>query len=246
MRKEFAKKVVLFILGLVVGGVLVFFWLTYLQRTTAEGRDFSYSVVSSTLRAENVAWKEYPQFRTVEFTLNGELVLTVPEGAQLSPEGLADAGTLTEEMRRTKTLGYGAERLVYDEVVYRFTEAVINANLPNVYEKEKDATYGYELAYTDGEQTIVYGYILPMCEEFHVCTKEETRYWEYPQSLEFGLLSLSRTYIKGDINSSMPVCPTVKLEKREDSYALTMINEGENRLLLNQCSIFFLTQGLRV
>lgn len=41
-------------------------------------------------------------------------------------------------------------------------------------------------------------------------------------------MSLSRTYIKGDIDSAMPICPTVKLEKDEDSYALTMINEGEN------------------
>lgn len=165
MKKAFVNKAMWFVLGLFLGGLLVFCGQAHLQSVSGEKRDFSYSVISSTLQAENIAWKEHPQFRTVEFTLSGELVLTMPKGARLSPEGLADAGTLTEEMRRTKALGYGTERLVYDEVVYRFAEAVINANLPNVYEKERDATYGYELAYKDGEQTIVYGYVLPMCEK---------------------------------------------------------------------------------
>lgn len=228
MKRGFMKKKVWFMLGVLVGGMLVYGLQFHMQKVMAERNDFFYSVVSSSLQAENITWKEYPQFRTVDFTLEGELVLTMPKGAQLMPEGLNDASALTEKKRESKKLGYGEQKLSFDEVTYYFDSVEIVANLPNVYEKEKDATYGYELSYADGSQTVVYGYILPMCEEFHVCTKEETRYWEYSQSLELGLLSLSRTYINGDITALMPICPAVKLEKSEDSYVLTITNGGEN------------------
>ncbi len=228
MKKRISILVV-FLLGIALGIIGSHLWQQKQEADKVEFTDFRYGVTNSTLLGTGVEWKEYPQFRTVDFHLHGELVVELPKGAVLTPEGLIDEASFKEVSREAKSVTNGESILEYDVVTYFFEEAQIKANLPNVYGALKDATYGYELACVTDTEIVVVGYIVPMCDEFHVCTKEQTANWEYPQNLEFGLLKLSRTYLDEDVAQNPQVAPGIVLERMEDTYDIILRNEGDEQ-----------------
>lgn len=218
---------VAFVAGVICGGLLMLIWYTGKEENKREYDSFQYGVVSSTLLGTGVEWKEYPQFRTVQLNLHGELVVELPHEAAITPDGLMDETTFKEISRKEKSVTDGTATLEYDEVVYLFENAQIKTNISNVYGTEKDATYGYELSCVTETDTIVVGYIVPMCNEFHVCTKEQTANWIYPQNLEFGFIKLSRTYLDKDVTKSARKFPGITVERKGDTYDLMIKNEGE-------------------
>lgn len=225
--KRRAGIFVAFLLGIALGTLGMSLWQKMLEEDRQEYEEFKYGVVSSTLLGTGVEWKEYPQFRTVEFNLQGELVLQLPKGAQLTPEGLAEEALFKEVSREAKRVTNGEITLQYDEVTYLFENAQISANLPNVYNAETEAVYGYELSCVTENEILVVGYIVPMCTEFHVCTKEQTAYWDYPQNLEFGLLKLSQTYLDKDVTKVAEKASGIVMERIEDTYDIALRNEGD-------------------
>lgn len=221
--------VIVFLAGVVLGILGSYLWQQRQEEKEKAYDEFKYGVVSSTLQGTDIRWAEYPQFRTVEFCLHGELVIELPEGAELVPEGLVDSATFGEVSRETKQVADGGNVLTYDKVTYLFENAQIKANLPNVYGELKDATYGYELSYVTENENMVMGYIVPMCNEFHVCSKEQTANWEYPQNLEFGLLKLSRTYLDKDVTRTAEEASGIVAERIEDTYDIILRNNGDTQ-----------------
>ena len=219
--------VIVFLAGVALGILGSCLWQQRQEEKERAYDEFKYGVVSSTLQGTDIRWAEYPQFRTVEFTLHGELVAELPEGAKLVPEGLVDSATFGEVSRETKQVADGANVLTYDKVTYLFENAQIKANLPNVYGELKDATYGYELSYVTENENMVMGYIVPMCNEYHVCSKEQTANWEYPQNLEFGLLKLSRTYIDKDVTRTAEEASGIVVERIENTCDIILRNNGD-------------------
>ena len=215
------------VIGIALGSSIMYVWQQKQEANKREFDSFEYGVVSSTLLGTGVEWKEYPQFRTVQLTLNGELVVELPRDAALTPEGLVDETTFKEVSRETKSVTDGVTTLEYDEVTYLFENAKIKANVANAYGAELDATYGYELSCVTKTDTIVVGYSVPMCNEFHLCTKEQTANWIYPQNLEFGFIKLSRTYLDKDVTKSAQKFPGITLERKGHTYDLIIKNEGE-------------------
>ena len=216
-----------FVVGALLGISATYVWHLKQEESKREFEMFEYGVVSSTLLGTGVQWKEYPQFRTVQFNLHGELVVVLPRGGEIVPDGLVDEAAFKEISRKTKSVTDGTTVLEYDEVTYLFERAQVKSNLANVYGAEKDATYGYELACVMENDTIVVGYIVPMCNEFHICSKEETAHWSYPQNLDFGLLKLSQTYPDKDVTQSVAQAEGIIVERIEDSYDITLRNEGD-------------------
>lgn len=226
MKKRISILVV-FLLGIGLGIIGSYLWQQKQEADKREFADFRYGVTSSTLLGTGVEWKEYPQFRTVDFYLHGELVVELPKGDGLTPEGLVEETSFREVSRESKRVTNGESILEYDVVTYFFEEAQIKANLPNVYGTLKDATYGYELACVTDTEILVVGYIVPMCDEFHVCTKEQTANWEYPQNPEFGLLKLSQTYLDKDVTKVAEKASGIVVERIGDTYDITLRNEGD-------------------
>lgn len=216
-----------FVVGIVLGSALMYIWQQKQEANKREYAEFEYGVVSGTLRGTGIEWKEYPQFRTVQFTLHGELIVELPQGAAIMPDGLMDENTCKEVSRKTKSVTDGTTTLEYDEVTYLFEKAQIKSNLKNACGVEEDAVCGYELTCVTETENIVVGYIVPMCDEFHVCTKEETVSWVYPQNLEFGYIKLSRTYLDKDVTKTALRFPGITVERKGDTYDLTIKNEGE-------------------
>lgn len=227
--REMKKRIgifVVFLAGVVLGMLGTYLWQQKQEVCRQEFAQFQYGVTNSTLQGTGVNWKEYPRFRTVEFRLHGELVVELPAGAHIEPEGLVDEAAFQEVSRETKRVTDGKSVLRYDVVTYLFENAQIEANLPNAYEALEDVTWGYELACVTESDTIVVGYIVPMCGEFHVCTKMQTANWEYPQNLEYGLLKLSRTYLDKDVTRTMEPAAGIVVERMKNSYDITIRNEG--------------------
>lgn len=225
MKRRFSVFIA-FLAGTLLGILGTYLWYQKLEADRLEFENFPYGVVSNTVVGTGVEWKEYPQFRTVELSLHGELVVELPKGGQLIPEGLVDETTFKEVSRKSGSGTDGENILEFEEVTYLFEKARIKANLPNVYGAEEDALCGYELVCTGEDENIVVGYIVPMCKEFHICTKEQTANWEYPQNLEFDLLKLSRTYLDEDVTRVMERAPEICVERMDDTYDIRIRNEG--------------------
>ncbi len=213
--------------GVMLGVLLMWGWQQRNEAVTKEFEAFAYGVTDSTLVGTDVKWQEYPQFRSVQFYLNGELTVDLPHGGEIVPEGLVDGDTFREVSREPKELSNGNAVLEYDVVTYLFENAQIKANLPNVYNAESDATYGYELSCEVENDTIVVAYSVPMCNEFCICSKVESTYWSYPQNLDFELLKLSQTYPEKDVTGGLEKAPCIVIEKAENGYDLLIRNEGE-------------------
>ena len=76
--------------------------------------------------------------------MQGELVVELPCGGELSPEGLVDESSVKEVSRETKSVTDGTNVQEYDVVTYQFEQAKIKANVNNVYEELQDAVqWGY-------------------------------------------------------------------------------------------------------
>lgn len=225
--KKRVRGMLIFVMGVIVG-ILTMYLME--QRKEAERREFeafAYGVTDSTLMGADVAWQEYPQFRSVQFRLNGELTVDLPRGGEIVPEGMVDDTAFWEMSRESKAISNGNAVLEYDAVTYLFENAQIKANVPNVYNVEADATYGYELSCETENDTIVVGYCVPMCNEFYICSKEESTYWSCPQNLDFGLLKLSRTYPEEDVAQTAEKAPGIVVERKPQSYDIVLRNDGD-------------------
>lgn len=208
------SAVISFLVGIALGAFLMVAWQLQKEERKKEYAGFEYGVISNSLVAENIVWEEYPQFRKVELTLNGSLTITVPHEYVLLPEELQNPDSLKEISRKSKYLSNGSSEVCYDEVVYEFANAEIASNFPKLFDNIKqDATLGYQLAYPAEDEEIVVGYILPMSNEFHKCSPEEAAYWECTQNIDLDFLSLSKTYIDGNILCTKAQNPLIRLEK---------------------------------
>lgn len=217
--------------GVILGVLLTVVWQTKKKEKEIEISEFEYGVLGNTLAAKDIVWNEYPKSRRVQLTLNGQITITVPRDYHLSVDGLQEADSLREVSRDRKTLSDGRNNIYYDEVIYEFQNAeIISFKARFSGEPIKDAAYGYKLSYTAEDDEIIIGYVLPMSSEFKHCSREESMFWECTQNVDFGLLSLSRTYVDKDILCTKEECPTVKLERKEGSrFDCTIINEGDSQ-----------------
>lgn len=158
-----------FLVGVVLGTFPMVAWQLQKEEWKEAFEHFDYGVISNSLVAENIVWNEYPQFRKVEFTLNGRLEITLPHEDILSLEEVQNPEALKEISRKSKCVSDGSNEIRYDEVVYEFADARILSNFPKLFgEPKQDATYSYQLSYPVDGRSIIVGYILPMSEEFKI------------------------------------------------------------------------------
>lgn len=218
------------LVGIALGTFVMAAWYMQKEARKEAFEHFEYGVISNSLVAENIVWNEYPQFRKVEFTLNGRLEITVPHGDVLSPEELQNPDALKEISRKSKCVSDGSSEIRYDEVVYEFADAGMFSNFPKIFgEPKQDATFSYQLSYPVEDGKVVVGYILPMDDEFKICTKEEAMFWECTQNIDLDFMTLSKTYVDESVLYTKTQNPLITVTKKESGVLDCSIkNEGDS------------------
>lgn len=175
--------------------------------------DCFYSVQNSELFVEDIVWKDYPGWKTVNFQLTGVITVKAPKGAGalltdyqfgtqrtevLNPEAWEEIA------RENRVLSDGEDLIYYDEISYKADSIKIIGTVTNCADNSKiqKAANGYYLTIhlkdpeieADEQDDYIVGAILPGAQEMQFWSQKENKYAGRNLSVYLDAFHISRTY----------------------------------------------------
>ncbi len=233
-KKFSLNYIIVILLGVIAfilfGALIGYNWCK--QNIVLTENVIQYGVVEQNLNVQSILWKDYPTYKELSFTIDGNITFHTKHNGKITLDNLVEFSSFEEKSRKFNISSNGSDLLYYDYVTYNLHESKVVVNIPKIYNDNSILSIvnnSYFLMFNENDMEYVAGCIHENDSEYVPWTADEIENSIENLDAYLPAFTLSRTY--DSINPLHQKLPKqgIKLNKEGGScLSYTMYNGTMN------------------
>lgn len=200
-----------------IGVFIGYMWCK--SQMTLQGNRLRYGITEQNLSLQSILWEEYPTYRKLTFTINGEISFCTKSNEEITLNYLENPDALQETHRKHNVFFDGNKLLHYDDATYHLNDGKVKVNIPKRYNSNPimDAIQNsYYLTFNEKETGYIAGCISVLDMAYVAWTEDEIRNCDVNLEAYLSAFRLSDTYDAVKPLRQKAPKDGVELDKKDD------------------------------
>ena len=219
-------SIVFILLGILIG----YLWCK--SHVEQNGNILQYGVAEQNLTIQSITWKDYPTYRELTFSIDGNISFYTGQNGAIIFNNLADPNAFEETHREHNVSSDGSDFVYYDYVSYNFNNGIVTVNIPKIYSSNPitdTVNNSYYLTFYENDVDYIAGCISVLDTYYTAWTEDEIRFSDMNLDAYLTAFTLSGTYDTVKPLHQISSKEGIDLRKEEGSiFAYTIENNTES------------------